>query len=112
MPVSVLQYFIKALENIPSDRFKELQGNVRRYIKHEEVCELLLKVDPEKLQNKFKSDPTSLQFQSRRLAGLLTVELSVELVRWIQQTPPQPLSAGESACEKPCDCDEKPCESS
>jgi hypothetical protein len=112
MTVSVLQYCIKTLENLPSEMFKHLQESVRTYIKHEETCEILLKIDPEKLQKKFKSEPSSLHFQSRRLAGLLTLELGVELIRWIQQTPPLPFNADETACAPSSLPDETACESS
>ncbi len=108
MPVSVLQYLIQTLENLSSDKFRELQSSVCRYIQREDICNILLKIDPEKLSKRFKSESNSLHFQARCLAGLLTIELSVELIRWIQQTPLPPLSAGEN----PCGSDERPCEPS
>jgi hypothetical protein len=108
MPIDVLQYCIQNLESLPPDKFKELQGNIRSYIRREDVCDILLKIDSEKLQKKFKSEPNSLHFQARCLAGILTVELGVELIRWIQQTP----LLNDGCGEKSCDSDEKPCESS
>ncbi len=109
MPVSVLQYLIQALENLSSEKFKELQGTIRSYTRREDVCEIFLKIDPEKLQKKFKSEQSSLHFQARCLSGILTIELAVELIRWIQQIPPLPLSGDEKPCALSSLPDEKPC---
>jgi hypothetical protein len=103
MPISILKYFIKTVEGFSPESFKARQTTVRTYIHNERICELLLKIDTEKLQKRFKSEPTSLYFISLELSGLLTVEVASQLIQW--------LNAGdESPSEKPCDPDESSCD--
>jgi hypothetical protein len=104
-PISLLKYVVNELERLSPDTFRARQASVRQYIKHEGTCELLLKIDAEKLQKKFKSEPTSLYFISLELSGLLSVEVGSQLIQWLHQTPP---NDGDCA-ERPYDCAEKPC---
>lgn len=100
MVISLVQYFLKKLEGLSSESFRARQATVTRIIKHERLCELLLKIDAEKLQKKFKSEPTSLYFISLEISGLLTVENGQQLVQWLND------DCDEKPCEKPCDpCD-------
>ena len=105
MPISLLKYLLDSLDGLCPDTFRAKQAVVRQYIKHEGLCELLLKIDAEKLQKRFKSEPTSLYFLSLEIGGLLTLETGSQVIQWLNG------DCGEKPCdpcEKPCDPDESP----
>ncbi len=108
--ISVIKLLQDKLEKAAPEQFHVLQTSIRTYVKHEEICDLIQKIDPEKRGKRDKADPKSLIFTLRVVSGLITVELSTQIIQWLYQVPlpapPPQLSADESrddSYEKPCD---------